>query len=138
MSTMTPEEAYHKAIDAGQRLPKLEPVIQQDAKLAYYYASYVIQRRWPEAEAVIQNDTESSYYYAKDVIKGRWPEAEATITQGNYKLSYISYFFSEPVVSKDQCSDFEWERAGAVGFFAPVRLFERKNSLIDIMIDNLS
>ncbi len=164
MLNMTPEEAYLQAFNSGKRLPKLEPIIQQKACWAYLYAKYVINGRWPEAEPIIQKDAEWAYHYTRDVLKDRWPEAEPVIqqdaewayyyaiyvikgrwleaekciAQGDFELCYISLFFSEPVITKDQYSDFEWERAGAEGFFTPRRLFEieRKESLIDMMIDN--
>ncbi len=157
---MTPIEAYNKAFNSGERLPELESIIQQDDCWSYWYAKDVIGGRWPEAEPVIQHHiyyaycyalevigsrwpeaeatiSQDSYYayrYAIDVIKDRWPEAEATIAQSDYKSKYIFHFFSEPVITKDQCSYFEWERAGAVGFFAPERLLEIKNSILDILL----
>ncbi len=159
---MTPEKAYRKALNSRKRLPGLEPIIaqdtwytccyaanviqgrwpeaeetiQQDAFQACSYARDVIKGRWPEAEPIIQHDAEYAYWYAACVIQDRWPEAEEVIAQGNYKSEYISNFFSEPLVTKDQYSEFEWERVGAVGFFAPQKLFDRKESLIDMMIDN--
>lgn len=49
----------------------------------------------------------------------------------------IRVIFIELVVLKDQYSDFELERAGAVGSFVTQKLFEieSKESLIDMMIE---
>ncbi len=132
------ECAYKYALDVIKgHWPEAEETIQQDARWAYFYALNVIDSRWPEAELTIAQNIVCAFWYAIDVIGGRWPEAEEAIKQSDYESHYISYFFSEPVVTKDQYSELEWEKAGAVGYFAPRRLFERKESLIDMMINNL-
>ena len=102
------------------------------------YALHVIKGRWPEAEPVIQQDAEYAYLYALNVIEGRWPEAESTIVKSKREHDYVSVFFQEPATRKDGYTDFEWERAGCAGCFAPTRLLEpkEKNSIIDTMLDN--
>lgn len=135
--TLTPGEAYQRARDVIKgRWPEAEPIIMKDAQCASRYALEIIKGPWSEAEPFIMQNGEYAYDYAVYVLKQRWIEAEPYIAQCGRRLEYVIQFFGEPVFIKEDCSDFAWNRAGAIGYFAPVRLFVRKSSVIDTMLDN--
>ena len=105
---MTAQEAYRKARKLKKRLPELEPIIIQDAHCAVCYAFYV--------------------------IKGRWIEAEENISNSSYKDGYMSTFFIEPMVTREEIGDLLWDRKNTQNgmHFVPKRLFEA--SLLDMMV----
>jgi len=98
---MTPKQAYCKALQQGKRIPKLEPIIIQDAYWSYRYALYVIEGRWELVELDISKDAYYSYCYAKHVIKGRWELGEAVISQN----AEYSYWYAADVI-KGKLPDF--------------------------------
>ena len=71
---MTPEEAYWKAYDAGERLPELEHIVLTNSWSSFFYARHLIKGRWIEAEDVIMTNAAHSYYYARETIKGKLPD----------------------------------------------------------------
>lgn len=77
-----PRLAYQYASNVIQdRWPEVEATIAKDPKWAYYYAYDIIQDSWPEGEAAIAEDAEWAYFYAKDVVYDEWPKGEATIAK---------------------------------------------------------
>jgi len=67
-------------------------------------------------------------------MKERWYEVEEIIAQSKVKNDYITAFFNEPIVTKDQVDIIQWERKKLPGYFAPASLFEDKVSLLDVMV----
>ena len=126
--------AYWYARDVIQgRWLEAEPVIATSNTYIMLYLLNVIQCRWPEAEPIIMQDSNDALLYALDIIKDRWPEAEQSIAQSCHVDIYIRKFFDEPVITKDKVDIIQWERKKQVGYFAPVRLFEEKYSVLDLM-----
>jgi len=99
---MTPEEAYCKAKNLGNRIPELEPVISKDAFYSYYYAKHVIKGRWELGELAISKDSGYSFSYAKYVIKGRWELGEPSISKD---AGYYSFYYATDVI-KGKLPDF--------------------------------
>lgn len=158
---MNVDEAYHKAYAAQKRMPELEHIIIKSGAYSCCYAHFIINGRWPEAETAIIRDNfgyayaknviqgrwleaepaimkhaPSAYKYAIGVIKGRWYEAEKIIASHHkYQEKYAQAFFDgQPIVTKDDISDFVWKRAKAQGYFVPASLFDNKASLLDMMV----
>jgi len=91
---MTPQEAYDKARALGLRIPKLEPVISQNAKYSCCYAQMAIKGRFILGEAAISQDAQCSYWYAKYVIKGRLPDFmhnQMILNNNEYTKQYVKF-----------------------------------------------
>jgi len=96
---MTPHQAYYKALKLGKRIPKLEPIIIQDAYWSYRYALYVIEGKWEKAEPTISKDAQYSYYYAKYVIEGKLPDFmhnQMILNNNEYAKEYIKFISKNP------------------------------------------
>jgi hypothetical protein len=105
---MTPYEAYSKAVNAGKRLPELEPIVLQDAGCSCHYAQNIIGGRWEEGEQVIATNSYWAYEYAKEIIKGKWGEGEAVIaTNRDHAHFYI-------------CNVLKWRIKGNKDFYISV------------------
>jgi len=91
---MTPQEAYKKAKELGERIPKLEGIILKDAAYSFYYAKNVIKGKFELSEPAISKNTQYSYWYAKYAIKGRWELGEPAISQD----AYSSYWYAIEVI----------------------------------------
>jgi len=150
---------YAEEIIKG-RWHEAEPIIMQDAQHAYFYARDIIKGRWPEAEPFIMKEVAWAYAYAVDIIKGRWSEAEPYIMQDAkyiylyancviqdrwieaeeivaksfWKKEYIEAFFEEQVVTQQDVGEFRWNQKKPVGYFAPISMFQRQESILDRMV----
>jgi len=71
---VNPNHCYHKALNAGKRLPEVEACILTSVMFSYHYALDVIKGRWIEAEDVIMTDPMYSYLYAFQIVRGKLPE----------------------------------------------------------------
>jgi hypothetical protein len=70
-------------------------------------------------------------------MKHRWHCAEECISNDSISnREYINYFFqNQTVVTKDEVNTFEWERSGLEGYFADIKSFEKKASLLDMIVE---
>jgi hypothetical protein len=87
--------AYRYASDVAKgRFPEGEAAIASNPSAAFNYAKYFVKGRWPEGEAAIAGEARESYHYAKDIINGRWPEGEAAIVDD----PNIAYLYAASVI----------------------------------------
>ena len=119
------------------RWPEAEPIIMRISYEAFYYARDIIKGRWLEAEANMLTDAKMAYYYVLEVMLCRWFEAEECIAHSEYRNQYISLFeeLDGPIVTKDDIGEFIWNRKNLQGYFAPVSLFVKPTSLLDMVIE---
>lgn len=111
-SVEDPSWAYHKASQAGHRVPELEPAILQSMVFANLYCRNVIKGRWPEYEDLLlkNKSAEDLFYYARDVIHGRWPEAEPFIMEDP---TWIPSYAQEVIHGRwPEAEDVLWESEG--------------------------
>jgi hypothetical protein len=134
---MSAKEAYRHAMCVIKgRFTEGEAIISKDSEWAYYYARDILKGRWLEAEKIIAQNGEYACYYAFNVVKGRFLEGEQVIAKHYWsKRHYLDFFFPNmTIVTRDEVGEFTWSRLGLEGYFADATLFERKTSLLDMVL----
>jgi len=94
MKPYQPYQAYEKALQLGERIPKLEGIILKDAFSSFYYARHIIKGRWELAEPIISKDAHLSYLYARYAIKGRLPDFmhnALLLSNNEYTKKYVEF-----------------------------------------------
>ena len=92
--TDSAEEAFEKAVAAGQRLPESEAIIlgSKRGDLMYRYVQKVLKAPWPEAEPwIAELDADTVISYIECYRGSRWRKAERNILARRDPQEIYSY-----------------------------------------------
>ena len=89
---IVPSRIYANAKSGVELTPKQINTIAKNAKYAYEYAYYVLDRAWPKSEDAISKDATYAYYYARNVLKSPWPKGEDAIAKDAYYAFHYAYY----------------------------------------------